>query len=145
MTRLRTILSLPALLLVCGCGASTGDLTGRVLFKDEPLQGGTVTVVAPDRLPRQAAIGQDGSYEIRNIPIGESKVLVVGLDSLPDPSWPQEIQAPGRAEGKAKPAAQAPAPARKRQPVSHIYANLERTPLKITIASGKNSQDIKVD
>ena len=87
-------------LVLGGCGASTGDLTGQVLFKGQPLHGGTVTVLAPDQIPRQGGIGEGGLYDIKDIPVGESKILVVGVDSLPDPSWPKESQGPQGKDGK---------------------------------------------
>lgn len=135
--------------IMCGCGGSTGDLTGRVLFRGEPLQAGTVTVIGPDNIPRQGAV-QAGAYQVQAVPVGEAKILVIAPDSLPNPDWPKEVEPHTlrTEEGKAaKPPAQTAAkpPPGKRQPVSHIYANLQSSPLKVTIKAGANTHDINVD
>lgn len=139
-------------LVLPGCGGETGDLTGTVFYKDEPLNGGTVSIVTADsELPqlRQGEVGSDGRYEVKGIPVGEAIILVVGRDSLPDPtSVPPDKEAgpparlrdhPSEAEGKA------PTPPRKKQPVGHVYAKPATSPLKITITRGQMSHDIRVD
>ena len=46
--RLLTCLVLPALLLSVGCGASKGDVSGKVNYRGKPLPAGTVTFFGAD-------------------------------------------------------------------------------------------------
>jgi hypothetical protein len=133
-------------LLGCGCGGTTtGTLAGKVMFKGEPLQEGTVTVIASNQRSFQTGV-QAGAYEIPGLPPGDAKVTVIAPDSgaepglLPaanDPTLSKRAQKRIAAD-KAKEAASG----RKRQPVSPIYSKVETTPLKVTIKTGPNSYDI---
>lgn len=65
-------------LCILGCGYSTGDVSGKVTFKGEPLKGGIVTFAptAAEAPSFTAAIQEDGTYSIQGLRAGEYKVCV---------------------------------------------------------------------
>jgi len=71
-----TVLSM----LVAGCGASRGRISGKVSYQGKPLTAGTVffqpTQGGKDAAALSSGIGKDGAYQIKNIPLGEYKVYV---------------------------------------------------------------------
>lgn len=67
--------------LTSGCGAKTGELTGRVTFHDKQLQQGTVLAASSGGSVHSGVIQSDGSYTIPGIPVGPAKIAV----NCPDP------------------------------------------------------------
>src|SRR5207237_6012386 len=60
-----------------GCGPAKGDITGKISYKNETLGGGRVSFVTPDgNWADSSAIGEDGSYTIKNAPAGTVKITV---------------------------------------------------------------------
>jgi hypothetical protein len=68
------------LILVTGCSGTSSvqhaEVTGRVLFKGEPLPGGRLVFVATHGgFANTSTIGEDGSYKIK-APVGEVHIAV---------------------------------------------------------------------
>src|SRR5262245_4477953 len=74
-------LALLALSMIPGCGAKTGDVTGKVYYKGKVVTSGFVTMVGSDGISRQTEISEDGTYKIANVPTGDAKVAI----SSPNP------------------------------------------------------------
>ena len=73
----RPALGLLALLVplgVAGCG-STGQVTGRVTYKGQPLGSGLVAFHWADAT-RTSAIDADGHYTIQKAPLGPARITV---------------------------------------------------------------------
>jgi hypothetical protein len=73
-------LSVLAALLVAGCGAPTGEITGVVTYNGEPLPSGVVSFVAEkgrnrDRV-KLGGITSEGKYEIQQCLCGEVRIGV---------------------------------------------------------------------
>jgi hypothetical protein len=73
-----------ALAAAAGCGPSTARVSGRVLFKGEPLPGGMVSFRPEDRRVATVSVRLDeqGRYEA-DLPVGMVRVCVTNLDLKP--------------------------------------------------------------
>lgn len=69
-------LTLALLVAVAGCGPKTGTVSGKVTYKGEPLKGGNVIFASEKGQSLLAPIGEDGTYTIQNVPVGEAKIAV---------------------------------------------------------------------
>jgi hypothetical protein len=70
---------LTALLLVAaGCGSSSGRVSGKLTYKNNPLRGGTVTFqgVGQNGWAKTSSIAEDGSYSIDDVPKGPAQISV---------------------------------------------------------------------
>jgi hypothetical protein len=66
------------LAVAAGCGGGRGSVSGKVLFKDKPLPGGTVIFIHPSKGSFTATIQPDGGYKVDNVPGGTMKVAISG-------------------------------------------------------------------
>jgi hypothetical protein len=120
-----------ALVLVAGCGGRTGDLAGKVTFKDKALHQGTVSVAAADGSILNAVIQDDGSYSLAGVPVGEAKV---GVNS-PDP---RSVKVAQRKKDEKAP----PPDTSKWFPIPEKYADTRQSGLTTDVKPGKNPFDI---
>ena len=73
------------LAVVAGCrpaGPATGEVTGTVTHKGKPLPFGSIVFVGPDERSAAGTI-KDGSYKIRNAPVGPVKIAVASHPRVP--------------------------------------------------------------
>ena len=120
-----------ALVLVAGCGGRTGDLAGKVTFKDKALHQGTVSVAAADGSILNAVIQDDGTYAVAGVPVGEAKV---GVNS-PDPRTVKTAQ--------RKKDEKAPPPDTSRWfAIPEKYADARQSGLATDVKPGRNTFDI---
>jgi hypothetical protein len=136
---------MPVLLLLTGCGASS-TVSGKVLFKGEPLKQGTVTFVAEDNRAYSSPIGQDGRYTIEKIPPGPVKIGV----SVPEPPVIPKRPGAGKVGGfdKIKLPEDAPNPfAFDRKGGVSIpahYRDPARSNLEYTVVAGSQDHNIEL-
>lgn len=76
-----------SLCAVAGCGASKADVTGTAAYRGKPLVWGTVTVIASDHMPYYGAIHADGTFTIKNVPLGSARVGVGSIDPYYEPKF----------------------------------------------------------
>ena len=95
------------LLILTGCGKGRGNVHGKVYYKDKALSGGVVAFIADKKTVGTSAIGEDGSYEIRNAAVGEVVITVTaGMPSnpkaakTPPPVLPKELSDPDKSPEK---------------------------------------------
>lgn len=133
----RTRLSrLPALWLLVGacaaftsgCGAKSGELTGRVTFQGKNLQQGTVLVASSSGSVHSGLIQSDGTYTIPGIPVGPAKIAV----NCPDP---RDVKVIPRKKEEKVPAADVS----KWISIPEKYADPEKSGLSINIRPGTNT------
>ena len=81
----KRLLLLGMVLLAAGCGRSKGadagggpaEVSGRVWFNGQPLPGGMVRFMATgDESSASVLINPDGTYRLRNVPVGKVKICV---------------------------------------------------------------------
>jgi hypothetical protein len=74
-TFLRSLIA-ASVFAVAGCNGSTADVKGKVTFNGKPVVYGTVVLVGADGLARSGAIQPDGSYRVKDVPVGTARVAV---------------------------------------------------------------------
>lgn len=75
------------LLVAAGCGSSSGRISGKISYKNNPLPGGTVTFYGPGEngWAKTARIGDDGSYRLEEVPKGTARIIVETQTLKPNP------------------------------------------------------------
>ena len=65
-------------LLTIGCGASTGEISGKVCLKGKQLTDRNVMVqfVHPTKGTFTSSLNSDGTYTVSDVPLGEVKIAV---------------------------------------------------------------------
>jgi hypothetical protein len=80
MTRLFSLLTLLLFTLAAtGCGSDArGQLSGKVIYNDQPVTGGTVIFATTGKNPETetAQIQSDGTYSTKHVPAGDVRVAV---------------------------------------------------------------------
>lgn len=67
----------------CSGGGGAAAVSGIVTYNDVPLDGGTVNFFGQDGKSDGGPIGADGSYSLRNVPIGECVITVTTPPPVP--------------------------------------------------------------
>jgi hypothetical protein len=75
MTTFIRLLAPAVLLGAAGCGG-TADVTGKVTYKGKPVVYGTVVLFGSDGLAKSGAIQPDGSFRVKDVPVGTARVAV---------------------------------------------------------------------
>jgi hypothetical protein len=91
-----TLATLFALVALLGLGLATraeekpkkvGKIDGKVNFEGKPLPGGTVSFHPEKGKPFVAQLQDDGTYSVKDVPVGEMKVTIE-TESLKNPAKP---------------------------------------------------------
>src|SRR5438309_1497865 len=73
----------PALLALAlaGCGAPTGEVSGKVTLEGKPLPGGFVAFIGEGDNPATVSgeIHPDGTYSVSKVPVGKVAITVQGV------------------------------------------------------------------
>jgi len=91
------------LFTLAACTDVTGvTVTGKVTFNNEPLTSATVFFVYSDGQERACNTGNDGSYEMKNVPVGTAKIKVVTFAPIPPGLAPKDGPVPAAVNIPAK-------------------------------------------
>jgi hypothetical protein len=130
------------LLLLVGCGPSTGTITGKVTYDDKPLTSGTVMFLADDNRSFPSSISSDGTYKVENVPLGHVRITVAAGGGG------AKIEAP-RGFGKIPKGAPTEAfkaykgaTARSGVSIPMRYANPDQSGLSTTVVAGSQEYNI---
>jgi hypothetical protein len=63
------------LVLMAGCGAPKGSISGKVTYRDKPFKRGSVMFILEHGAPIQAKI-ENGEYHVDKVPVGPVKITV---------------------------------------------------------------------
>jgi hypothetical protein len=74
-----------AALTGCGGASNKTHLTGKVIYKDAPVTGGTIKLYSSPENPFTIQIKSDGTFDVEDAPPGEMKVAIE-TDSVYVPS-----------------------------------------------------------
>jgi hypothetical protein len=127
------------MLAAVGCAAGRGDVSGKVTYKGKALVSGTVQLEAADKTLMQANIGNDGSYSIPGVPLGEARVAV----SSTNPQGPDSQPLVRGERGDRQPTTpKAAPPVAGWFPISSEYGDINKSRLTYTVKKGPNTYDI---
>jgi hypothetical protein len=128
-------------LSMTGCGGPyTGEVSGKVTYRGNPLPGGLVTFVHQDGRIGVGEIHEDGTYSVPEAPGGNVKVTVRTVP--PIPAMPAAVKLPGGIGGGK---AETYYPAGKYVPIPKKYAEGETSGLALTVKRGSQPFDIDLE
>ena len=139
------LLGLVVALGMGGCGEpSPGNVSGKITYKGALLKGGTITFSHVDKQKTYLSeIGEDGSYTIRDVPIGQVQVTVE-TESLKERARVRINPVPADAQGNPNPKPGDPKDLLNRYvQIPKKYSNPGESGLEYTVKSG--SQDFPID
>lgn len=147
------ILAVCVVLGTSGCDSeykARGIVKGKVTRGGKALTTGTVMLVNKEGMSGSAGITPEGTYEMRDAPLGECTVTVT-VNSSNDPS----VRARMKGKGLAMPAGpkdpnatespelpSSPAVPKEVVPIDQKYANPETSGLKFTVKKGEQTYNI---
>lgn len=127
-----------------GCAAGKGDVSGQVLYRNQPLPSGRVTFVCQTG-PKEVFSAEivKGQYTISGIPTGPVKITVETYPPAPAATLPRKIPGgiPPDIKGMPQPGAP-PSPEEKLVAIPPHYGNLEQSRLTYTVTAGEQKHDI---
>jgi hypothetical protein len=127
----RPLIATAAVLFLAGCN-NKGTVTGKVTLNGQPLPGGLVYVSseAPETEAFAAApnggIRKDGTYTVRNVPIGKARITVVTAKAFGSATHPDAVKDPWGPY----------------VPIPDMYMDGAKTPFKLEVKPGRQSFDI---
>jgi hypothetical protein len=130
-----------AILLSAGCGAPSGTVSGKVTVGGKTVPGGTVSFIPPDGKNTQFAdIAEDGSYSVKNLPLGKVSITVETKSVAP-------LTAPGGVN-MHMPAGAPNAPnadaAKRYVKIPDKYSQAESSGLSYEVKSGRQEHPIEL-
>jgi hypothetical protein len=149
---------LPIVLTAFGCGSRTGEISGKITYKGNPLTvpGGMVTFAHPTKGNFTGNITSEGGYTISNVPMGEVKIAVQsavrrgkggGKEVNSVRQKREEIMKSGQLkmspEEREKMSPEL-APAGPATVIPPSYTDPDKSGLTYTVTSGKQTHDIEL-
>lgn len=135
---------LPAVLIVaagCGGGGSKATLSGKVLYKGQPVTGGSMILhYANSGYP--VTIDPDGSYAVNQLPLGEV-TATVDTENL-NPKKPTYGGGKGKTTGSPAPAGATQVSGGTYVKVPTKYAKMATSDLKLTIKGGRQEHTFEL-
>lgn len=136
------LLLLPfGLMLGCG-GSSKGTVSGKVLYKGQPLKGGNVAILSKAGGGNlTSSIQEDGSYSISKVPRGPAVITVETRSIRPVPQ--KALPGPyARASKDTLPPGLVVGDAARYVPIPEQYADPEKSGLSLDVKGGPQPHDI---
>jgi len=136
---LGVILCVPGLV---GCGGSKkASVSGKITYKGEPLGNGTVVFIGEKSAGGSSPIGADGSYKMRDVPVGPMKITVETVPSRPAPKTPNMPKAPNMPEMPPMPGQENAAPG-KYVKIPDRFKDPAKSGLTYDVTPGDQKHDI---
>jgi hypothetical protein len=139
------VLAFVASVALAGCGPSTGNVSGKVLYKGAPLKGGNVSFTTADsKIPQTSPIAEDGSYSIEKIPLGPVKISVETKSLAQTAKAFKNEPPPGMTQPGGKNQSDPAEAARRYVAIPDKYSDSITSELTYTVTSGNQSHDIEL-
>jgi hypothetical protein len=139
-------LCLCGILLAAGCGGGKGVVSGKVSYQGKVVRAGMVSFIPEGGGVMSSPIEEDGSYTIRNVPVGNVKITVEtesarppALQSGPGGEAPEFMRKYVR---EKNPEAASPERAKRFVPIPSQYSDAGKSNLTYVVKSGKQEYDI---
>jgi hypothetical protein len=134
-------------LLAAGCGGGKGSVTGKVLYKGQPVRGGNVSFVPEGGGGVMSSpIEEDGGYTIRNVPAGTVKITVETesfrpstMQGGPEGGAPEFMK---KYVQKKNPELADPQRAKRYVPIPAQYSDVSQSNLTFVVKRGNQEHDI---
>jgi hypothetical protein len=146
-----------SLLLALGCG-SRGSVTGTVTYRGKSMPGGMVLFIHEHKGAFSAAIKEDGTYQIADIPGGSVKIAVTvpafrpatgGSHYVPTEEELEKLQKShprlSKEDLKQMMGVRSATPRGKALQIPEKYGNPEESGLTYTVIGGPQTHDINLD
>jgi hypothetical protein len=139
-------LCLCGMLLAAGCAGGKGVVSGKVSYQGKPVRAGTVSFVPQGGGVMSSPIEEDGSYTIRNVPVGTVKITVET-----ESARPPALQSGRGGEApefmrkyvkEKNPELASPERAKRFVPIPKQYSDADKSNLTYEVKSGKQEHDI---
>jgi hypothetical protein len=144
----RVSAGLVLLVVLVGCGkrSRSGEVTGKVTYKGQPVNDAALLLYpaggGPERTPLTIPVDGEGNYRIADVPPGEYRVVVQGAaGENSDADLLRVLPPDKRAEMKAK---MDKMEIKKTIPFPKKYQDLKTTDLKCTITNEKQQLDLEL-
>jgi hypothetical protein len=127
-----------------GCGPGKGTVTGKVIFKGQPLKGGSVTFV-PDKQGSQSVNGQiaeDGTYTVTGVAAGPVKITVETQSAKPGGPPPRAFAGGKSPYPENDPNAASRGSKDRYVAIPDKYQNPDASGLTYTVKAGSQTYDI---
>jgi hypothetical protein len=139
------VLGLLALVVAAGCGKPTGSVSGKVIYKGQPLKGGTVVFVTADgKTGGRSDIAEDGTYSIAEVPVGAVKISVETKSLKPNANRAREGSAPKNMPPEAA-GYKGGNTADRYIPIPERYSQVDTSELAYTVIAGKQEHPIELN
>ncbi|HKB00588.1 MAG TPA: carboxypeptidase-like regulatory domain-containing protein [Gemmataceae bacterium] len=137
------------LAVLAGCSPGTGNVSGKVTYKGQPLPGAIVTFqpADPGKNAMTVALDKESRYSV-TLPAGEVRLTVdtrVNVPKASMPMVPPNLEKEAQAKDGEKDAPKGEDGGRrsgKFVPIPERYASVELSGLKFTVKAGDQTQDI---
>ena len=127
-------------LALAGCSQPKATITGKVTYKGEPVNAGTVSFFGPRDQVASAPIRPDGGYEVSGAPLGEVKITVTTPPPMPPPEQlANNPMVRERREGRSD-----VAPVAKTVSVPARYSRPGTSRLSLIVTEGSQAFDIEL-
>lgn len=140
----RSVTVLIALLLLVGCRSRSPrcDLSGTITYKGQPVNGASLTLIPTGGKGQEVLVpvGQDGTFNSADVPVGDYKVVVEGSPGNPGPST--KGMTPDQLAKMKDKLAELKTPATIKFPDK--YKQPEKTDLKVTATPGQQTVTLEL-
>jgi hypothetical protein len=134
------VLLVASVFLLSGCGKPVGNVAGKVTYKGKALEYGSVSIYSADGTACGGEINPDGTYLIKNVPVGKAKVVVASQDPKKIEAFTKAVQESRDKNTPIPEKALADANSISRIPSS--YGDAEQSGLTVEVKAGTTSYDI---
>jgi hypothetical protein len=128
-----------AFLLLAGCGPPSGTVSGKVTMGGQTIPGGSVSFVPPNGKGTQSSdIAEDGTYTVRNLPLGKAAIIVETKSAAPAGA-PGGVRMNMPAGAQNAPGADA---GKHYVPIPEAYSSADTSGLSFEVKAGKQEYNI---
>jgi hypothetical protein len=131
-----------------GCGGGVGVVSGKISYKNKAVVYGSVGFVGANGKTRAAKINPDGTYTVKDVAVGEAKVVVISELPRATSRSPGAAATDGPKDDPTQPEPPEvidPEVAKKWFPIPTEFSNAAKTKLRLSVKPGANTYDIKLD
>lgn len=132
MTRLFAMVLVFGITLIAGCGENLGEVAGKVTFRGEMVNLGTISFLDGAGKATNANIQADGSYLVSRVPLGKVTVCVQTHEVAPI------MVRPDAAPNSVK------IPRLKHTPIPALYGDPKTSPLKLEVKAGRQEFQVNI-